>query len=61
MSNRSLSSALHVLYENGILKDKPDIQKLTDQSLSKFANDLTGNSHCRCQRVENAMSEQLDE
>ncbi len=29
-----------LLYDNGILKDKPDIQKLTDQSLSKFANEL---------------------
>lgn len=29
-----------LLFENGILKDKPDIQNLADQSLSKIANDF---------------------
>lgn len=30
-----------LLYDNGILKDKPDIQQLVDQSVSKFANDFS--------------------
>lgn len=29
-----------LLYDNGILKDKPEAGKLVDQSLSKFANDF---------------------